>query len=331
MVRTRSTLWALIGISIASMAVSSAAFATDSLIEGAKLCTRNLPRYERAYGIPTHLLSAIASTESGRYHSGLKLSVPWPWTINAEGKGYFFDSKQEAIAAVRRLQSQGISSIDVGCMQVNLHHHPQAFLNLDDAFEPERNVAYAASFLRTLYEEQKSWKSAAASYHSRTYSRGMDYVGKVYDRWLGILDKVRAARSQLAQSNTSPATPSFESPLQPAMLQLPPPPALKTVTPLASAAKPVAEKPQKMARASSIRMNSIRVTTRKDYAPRDSAILVMQPSTQAAPAAAPVEVADASAHIIRVADMKRDDSPKIVHIDRPESSRKQGPSFVFAE
>src|SRR5579871_5842432 len=102
----------------------------DPLIEGAKLCTSHLPRYEREYGIPTHLLSAIASTESGRYHEGLKLKLPWPWTINAEGKGYFFKNKEDAIAAVKKLRSHGIQKIDVGCMQVNLYHHPDAFSSL---------------------------------------------------------------------------------------------------------------------------------------------------------------------------------------------------------
>src|ERR1700712_3063188 len=113
------------------ISANAAEISSDALIEGAKLCTRQLPRYEREYGIPTHLLSAIASTESGRYHEGLRIRVPWPWTINAEGKGYFFDSKSQAIAAVRKLRAQGVQSIDVGCMQVNLHHHANAFASLD--------------------------------------------------------------------------------------------------------------------------------------------------------------------------------------------------------
>ena len=37
-------------------------------------------------------------------------------------------SKADAIRAVQALQSRGvIASIDVGCMQVNLVHHRQAF------------------------------------------------------------------------------------------------------------------------------------------------------------------------------------------------------------
>src|SRR5262245_13174888 len=73
---------------------------SDALIEGAKLCTRYLPRHEREFGIPVHLLAAIASTESGRFHKALGLNLPWPWTINVEGRGHFYDTKEEAIAAV---------------------------------------------------------------------------------------------------------------------------------------------------------------------------------------------------------------------------------------
>lgn len=182
---------------------ANAATVTDALIEGAKLCTRPLPRYERQYGIPTHLLSAIASTESGRYHKGLNIKVPWPWTINAEGKGYFFSSKQEAIASVNKLRAQGVKSIDVGCMQVNLMHHPQAFASLDEAFDPEHNVAYAASFLRSLYQETNSWKEAAADYHSRTHSRGTEYAGHVYNSWYNIIDKLRMAKVEVPHSSVA--------------------------------------------------------------------------------------------------------------------------------
>ncbi len=169
--------------------------AGDPMIEGAKMCTQYLPRHEREYGIPMHLLAAIASTESGRYHQGLGLRLPWPWTINAEGQGYFFETQAEAIAAVRRLQAKGVRSIDVGCMQVNLMHHPNAFATLEQAFDPAYNIAYAASFLHSNFEELKSWKSATAAYHSRTPYYGSQYVVQVFDTWHTILTKVAEAKS----------------------------------------------------------------------------------------------------------------------------------------
>lgn len=199
----------------------------DALIEGTKLCTRHLPRYERQYGIPTHLLSAIASTESGRYHEGLGLRLPWPWTINAEGKGYYFDSKQEAVTAAKKLRSHGIKSMDVGCMQVNLMHHPNAFGSLDDAFEPQKNIAYAASFLRNLYEEDHSWKTAAAGYHSKTPALGREYAVQVYNSWYQIIDKLRAAK--LVVPETSVAAMNDLKPLKTASLPTPFKPQGKTI------------------------------------------------------------------------------------------------------
>ena len=183
--------------------VTAQAEAFDPLIEGAKLCTRHLQRSETESGIPSHLLSAIASTESGRFHNGLKIKLPWPWTINAEGKGYFFDTKDEAIAAAKKLQARGIESMDIGCMQVNIFHHPNAFSSLSQGFEPANNIAYAASFLKSLYQEEGSWKKAASNYHSRTPQLGRKYVGLVYNSWFRIVDKLRTARLNIPNSSVN--------------------------------------------------------------------------------------------------------------------------------
>ncbi len=203
--------WVLAAVLFTATPVTQAN-ASDSLIEGAKLCTKYLPRYEREYGIPTHLLAAIATTESGRYHKGLKISIPWPWTINAEGKGYYFTSKQEAITAAKKMRARGVKSMDVGCMQVNLHHHSDAFTSLEQAFEPQNNIAYAANFLRNLYQEGKSWKKAAADYHSKTPSRGKQYVGSVYNSWYQIVGKLRAAKLQAASPTTTTVAAAKEAP-----------------------------------------------------------------------------------------------------------------------
>ena len=57
-------------------------------------------------------------------------------------------------------------------MQVNLKHHPKAFANLNEAFDPATNVSYAAGFLRTNYASLGNWIKATAAYHSRTPSYG---------------------------------------------------------------------------------------------------------------------------------------------------------------
>lgn len=182
----------------ATVAPMAAHAATDPLIEGAKLCTQHFPGEEQKNNIPTHLLAAIATTESGRWHKGLGMNVPWPWTVNVNGKGYYFDSKAEAIAQVQRFQAQGQVSIDVGCMQVNLKHHAKAFANLSEAFNPSNNVGYAAKFLRNNYTDLGDWIKATAAYHSRTPVHGQRYLGEIEKSWNRIVTKVAAARAQEA-------------------------------------------------------------------------------------------------------------------------------------
>lgn len=165
------------------------------MIEGGRLCTQQFPLQEQKYNIPTHLLAAISTTESGRFHKGLGMAVPWPWTINVEGKGYWFPTKAEAIAATQNHIAQGRRSIDVGCMQVNLKHHSKAFANLDQAFDPETNVAYAARFLRDNYADLGDWIKATAAYHSRTQVHGQRYLAQIEKAWNKIVAKVAAARA----------------------------------------------------------------------------------------------------------------------------------------
>ena len=110
-------------------------------------------------------------------------SLPWPWTINADGDGAFFDTKAQAIAAVRALQARGVRSIDVGCMQISLLHHPDAFATLDQAFDPATNADYGAGFLRRLYTQTGDWAAAAAQYHSATPTLAAEYRQKVMAAW----------------------------------------------------------------------------------------------------------------------------------------------------
>ena len=94
-----------------------------------------------------------------------------------------YNSAAEAIAAVRSAQGAGIQSIDVGCMQINLQQHPNAFANLDQAFDPAANVHYAAVFLNQLYAGSKSWASAVAAYHSSTPQIGAAYLSRIALAW----------------------------------------------------------------------------------------------------------------------------------------------------
>jgi hypothetical protein len=113
--------------------------------------------------------------ESGRRDEGGKVE-PWPWTINADGQGYFFATKAEAVDWARRGLASGVQFMDVGCMQVDLQMHPAAFRSLEDAFDPESNTDYAARYLRALKDEAGgNWYVAIGHYHSHTPDLAASY------------------------------------------------------------------------------------------------------------------------------------------------------------
>lgn len=143
------------------------------------LCRAATTREEARHTMPDNLLSAISLVESGRWDKARQARVAWPWTVMAEGRGRYLPSKQAAIAEVKGLQARGVRNIDVGCMQVNLHWHGDAFGSLEEALDPAANAAYAAQFLQELYAETRDWDVAAAWYHSRTPERAEYYSGKV--------------------------------------------------------------------------------------------------------------------------------------------------------
>ena len=147
-----------------------------------RACRQAIATAEQGAGIPPRLLQAIGLVESGRTAAD-GTRRPWPWTVDADGTGFFFPSKAAAIAGVRRLRARGARSIDVGCLQVSLLHHPHAFASLDQAFDPAANARYAAGFLRRLFAGTHDWAGAAAAYHSQTPALAAPYRRQVMAAW----------------------------------------------------------------------------------------------------------------------------------------------------
>ena len=181
-------------------------------------CQAAIAAAESSHGIPTGFLLAIGRVESGRLNPQNGTVQPWPWTIDIDAKGTFFDTRSDAVASVETAQQAGIQSIDVGCMQVNLLQHPTAFATLDDAFDPVINANYAARFLVDLERETGDWVTAAGLYHSRTEALAAPYRDSVVLRFGGVtglphppvLPKPASPEQQLAQawSATLPKAPS---------------------------------------------------------------------------------------------------------------------------
>jgi hypothetical protein len=166
-------------------------------------CAASIREAERSEGLPPRLLGAIGLVESGRPDPVSGRAASWPWTINVEGQGRFFATKAEALAAVESALAKGIRSIDVGCMQINLLHHPAAFASLGEAFEPQANALYAARFLKQLHAQSGSWPSAAAAYHSQTPGRAEDYQRRVVETWSPSLLPSLTGRTRFEPSSAA--------------------------------------------------------------------------------------------------------------------------------
>lgn len=293
------------------------------LIDVSAMCTQHFARLERTYGIPKHLMMAISGTESGRWSNEVMMAVPWPWTINAEGKGQYFETMHEAVTAVRRLQAKGVKSIDVGCMQVNLKHHPTAFASVTQAFDPAYNTTYAAKFLRRNYDDAKSWNDAIAAYHSKGTQRGRDYFGRVKYNWKRVLAAVRgeplddlpyvarggegaqlaelsvegksASRLRGGERNTSGALSGYQRPS----------------------------------------MKIIKVSEARPASSRRGEVLVIRPETRKSEKNTTVEVAsnsypqDAGDEFVMGAGVRKPLAAAPSAVGSEESSRRKGPNFIF--
>jgi hypothetical protein len=182
-----------------------------------KVCTVHASAQEQANRIPNGLVQAVALAESGRWLAEDEATLPWPWTVTSGKDSFYLPTKAAAIAKVRELKAGGRTNIDVGCMQINLHYHPDAFESLDEAFDPDSNVAYGTKFLKELRQRTRSWGKATAFYHSQNRERGNAYRTKVYRFWRD-LQKHKVLRGSLREPerDASAATQAkrFQEPLK---------------------------------------------------------------------------------------------------------------------
>ena len=119
------------------------------------LCDEASRIASKEFGIPEQIMLAITRTETGRSHQGA--TYPWPWTVNLEGRGLWFDTQAEALAFVFDHFKTGTRNFDVGCFQINYRWHGAAFASIDQMFDPMANARYAASFLTSLYAKSGDW------------------------------------------------------------------------------------------------------------------------------------------------------------------------------
>ena len=124
---------------------------------------------------------AIASIAMNESQYG---GYPWPWTLNIEGKSYYFKSKEQAYEALKKAVNAGRISIDIGICQVNWLYHSKRFQSLWDALDPAKNIAVSDAILTELYERYRNWAKAIACYHNCSDPvRGANYVNQYIKNW----------------------------------------------------------------------------------------------------------------------------------------------------
>ena len=146
---------------------------------GSDLCDQAAVRAAQNSGVPVEILLAITRVETGR--SRQDRVQPWPWAINLQGQGHWFEDMAQAVDFAEDQLSNGVENFDVGCFQINLRWHGAKFNSLADVFDPHTNAAYAAQFLSDLYTSEGGWPQAVAAYHSRTPDLAATYLQKVED------------------------------------------------------------------------------------------------------------------------------------------------------
>ena len=172
-------------LSLAALLVLAAPVAAAPVVASpdvSAVCDRAATLASRETGVPLSVLRAISVTETGRRQGGALR--PWPWTVNMEGKGAWFDDMPQALAYIEKEMARGATSFDVGCFQINHRWHGENFASVRQMFDPMANAVYAARFLSNLHAELGDWSQAAGAFHSRT----REYA----DRYRARFDRIRA-------------------------------------------------------------------------------------------------------------------------------------------
>jgi hypothetical protein len=141
------------------------------------------------YEIPPVLLYAVALTESGQSSLSGGQFRPWPWTLNINGEGHYFPSRQAAWQALQTSVVGSNNSVDIGLMQISWRYHRAALGSAWQALDPYHNLTVAAAILRDCQEENTCWIERVGCYHAPNDSvRAKRYARRVKVHWEQLAD-----------------------------------------------------------------------------------------------------------------------------------------------
>lgn len=167
--------------------LAACALARTAAADPSDLCSVAAQDAARESGVPGALVRAVMTAESGRPAGKGGTLRPWPWALNVDGRGYWPDTREQALDMIDGFLREGRTSIDIGCFQINLRWHGQAFASPEEMIDPARNAAYAVRFLLELKEKTGSWRDAAGAYHSRDPDRAEGYVQRLKSVHAGLV------------------------------------------------------------------------------------------------------------------------------------------------
>ena len=180
-------------------------FAGQEAAAGVPDCKAIARAAEERHGLPDGILQSISTVEASRIQPDGSYRA-WPWTLNDNGKGLFFDDPEQVLDYLDTHMTNPDTSIDIGCMQINTKWHGASFETLDEMLDPASNIAYAAGFLTDLYYAHGSWNDAIRHYHSSDQRKNDPYLNRVLAIWTKRHPNAQDAEIQAAV---------FQLPLEP--------------------------------------------------------------------------------------------------------------------
>ncbi|HWV14884.1 MAG TPA: hypothetical protein VN030_05575 [Cellvibrio sp.] len=165
------------------------------------------------YGLPREVFFSIAMVESGKLEIGKNRDrrfLPWPWTLNIDKKPYYFDTREEAEAALMqalvKAEKEGrIGKVAVGLGQIYMPAHINQFVSPLQALDPSINLNYAAKllvehYIWTIKRGKPDWWIAVGRYHSPgNENAAKNYRELVYSRCARVSSRCSSLGDSVVQ------------------------------------------------------------------------------------------------------------------------------------
>ena len=172
----------------------------------ADVCEDAALRAADAHGVPLAVMRAVLRVETGEGRGEARRG--WPWSANADGRSFRFDTLGEAMAFATGSAARAAGNVDFGCFQISERWHGDAFSGPREMLDPMRNALYAARLLRGHHERLGDWTLAAGAYHSMTEALAVRYRARFRDELAALPDASAAPAAPVrVAARTGPAKP----------------------------------------------------------------------------------------------------------------------------